>query len=58
MLIHAAGAVDASEMVTRHSGKMLHSLALNLSATPDNILGQVRVLAHRIGLESARAAAA
>jgi 5-methylcytosine-specific restriction enzyme subunit McrC len=58
MLIHAAGGVDTSGIVTRHSGKVLHSLAIDLSTSPDRILEQVRELARRIERESERAAAA
>jgi 5-methylcytosine-specific restriction enzyme subunit McrC len=58
MLIHAAGAAETSELVTRHSGKVLQSLALNLNATPNEILKQVLELAHRIEQQSAKVAAA
>ncbi len=58
MLIHAAGAANATGLVARHSGKMLHSLALDLTAAPDDILQQIRDLARRIEGESRRSAAA
>jgi 5-methylcytosine-specific restriction enzyme subunit McrC len=58
MLIHAAGATDVSEMVTRYSGKTLRSLALDLTATPQDILEQVKMLAHRIEAESSPTLAA
>lgn len=45
-------------MVTKHSGKVLHSLALDLTGTPDDILAQVRALARDIEVASSRAAAA
>lgn len=58
MLIHAAGAAEASRLVTRHSGTVLQSVALELSATPEEILAQVVLLANRMELESRRPAAA
>jgi hypothetical protein len=58
MLIPAAGGSDVSEMVTRHSGTTLRSLALDLAATPEAILEQVNMLAHRIEAESSATLAA
>lgn len=57
MLIYAAGEDEPAVVDIKHIGKRLEMVALDLSSTPDQVLGQVAALGARIHAESERQAA-
>ena len=48
LLIYAAGEDEPAEYRINHAGKAIEVVALDLSGTPENILGKVDRLAERV----------
>jgi 5-methylcytosine-specific restriction enzyme subunit McrC len=58
MLIHASGQTRTTQVRTRHSGKFLRSIALDLTVSTEHILEQIGRLASTIQMEVSQSTAA